>query len=276
MKYFHILCFLFAVLSLHSCADSEPEPAGEKMPLVVEGWIEEGEAPIVMVTHAVDMTSDAPSFDDFVEKWGRVTIYDNGQPYILTGRVNNGYTPSLIFTSSRLKGKVGHTYRLTIETESDFVEATVTMAAAPTIANVVPVEQGEGYALMVRLSDIEGVVQFQTRVIGEEGRFYPAFCATLPAADIPYEGFTVTRGVHASYDNEQAENFSQFFSTGQTIMVKACRVPGELLPFWTAYDQAVSLGGNIFLSMPQNCRGNIAGGLGYFSANGISTAAVRI
>lgn len=276
MRYFQIVCFLFTVLSLHSCTDSEPEPIVDKMPLVVEGWIEEGEVPVVMVTHAVDLTSDAPSFDDFVEKWGRVTIYDGDQPYILTGRIKNGYTPSLIFTSSRLKGKSGHTYRLTIETESDFAEATVIMEPAPTIANVVPVEEGDGYALRVNLSDSEGVVQFQTRVMGEEGRFYPAFCATLPAADIPHEGFTVTRGIHASYDDEQAENFSQFFSPGQTIIVKVCRIPGELLPFWTAYDQAVSLGGNIFLSMPQNCRGNITGGLGYFSANGISTVAVKI
>lgn len=275
MKYTYIL-ILSILLCLVSCDNQADEPFYEKMPVVVEGWIEEGQAPIVMVTHAVDLTTETPSFDDFVEKWGRVTIYEDEQPYILTGRINNGYTPSLIFTSSRLKGKVGHVYRLTIETETDFVEATVTMKAAPEIISVIPVEETDGYSLKVNLSAHQGPVQFQTRSVPEDGRFYPAFCASLLAKDIPADGFTVTRGIHASYDEDQAANFSHFFHAGETVMVKVCRIPDELLPFWTAYDHAVSLGGNIFLSMPQNCRGNITGGLGYFTANGISTIAITL
>ena len=258
------------------CTGPADEPAVSDMPLVVEGWIEDGEAPVVMVTHAIDLTQDAPSFDDFVEKWGRVTIYDNDRPYILTGRINSGYTPSLIFTSTRLKGKVGHTYRLTIETESDFAEATVTMQPAPAITSVETIAGGDGYALRADVAPSDGVVQFQTRTIGREGRFYPAFCATLPRRDIPDGGFTVTRGIHAAYDSEQADRFTHFFAPGETVMLRVCRIPDELLPFWTAYDQAVSLGGNLFLSMPQNCPGNMQGALGYFSAAGISTVALSI
>lgn len=264
------------LLSLTSCSNLIEEPVATQMPLVVEGWIEEGEAPVVIVTHAVDLTAETSSFDDFVEKWGRVTIYDDDKPYILTGRVNSGYTPSLIFTSSRLKGKVGHTYRLTIETETDYAEACVTMPPSPEISAVSPIPESGGYSLLVRLSDTDGAIQFQTRTLTEDGRFYPAFCATLSAIDIPAEGFSVTRGIHASYDEEQADKFSHFFSTGQTVIVKACRIPDELLPFWTAYDHTVSLSGNIFISMQQNCRGNIVGGLGYFTANGISTKAINL
>lgn len=272
MKHLYILLLLPALS--FSCADSGEDPAPEKMPLVVEGWIEEGEAPVVMVTHAIDLTKDTPSFDGFVEKWGRVTIYDNNTPYILTGRMNSGYTPSLIYTSSRLKGRIGHTYRLTVETETDFVEAVSTMEEAPDILSVVPVEENEGYSLKVKLSHSDGSVQFRTKIVSEEGRFYPAFCATLPVSDIPEEGFTVTRGIQAAYDDEQADSFSHFFGKKQTVLLKVCRIPSELLPFWTAYDRAVSLGGNIFLNMPENCHGNISGGMGYFSASGCKLVAV--
>lgn len=259
------------------------------MPLVVEGWIEDGESPVVMVTHAVDLTQDSPSFDDFVEKWGRVTIYDNGKPYILTGRINKGYTPSLIFTSSRLKGKAGHTYRLTIETDHDYAEAEGLMPEVAEIVSAEPVKESDGgYSIRVRVGASEGVVQvgagegvvqFQTRILDgdrTEGRFYPAFCATLPVADIPAEGFKVTRGVHAAYDDEAADEFSQYFQSGQLVMLKVCRIQDELLPFWRSYDQAVSLNGNIFLSIPKNCPGNVKGALGYFSIAGISTIAVAI
>lgn len=270
------ISILSVLILMAACTGPADEPAVNDMPLVVEGWIEEGEAPVVMVTHAIDLTQDVPSFDDFVEKWGRVTIYDNDRPYILTGRINSGYTPSLIFTSSRLKGKVGHTYRLTIETENDYAEAMVTMEPAPQISSIETIKEDDGYSFKVDVSRTDGVIQFRTRIIGSEGRFYPAFCATLPINDIPSGGFRVTRGIHAAYDEEQADNFSHYFAPGETVMLKVCRIPDELLPFWTAYDNAISLSGNIFLSMPQNCPGNIRGALGYFSASGISTEAISL
>lgn len=261
---------------LGGCTNDDPELQPGKMPLVVEGWIEEGESPIVMVTHAVDLTSATPSFDDFVEKWGRVTIYDNDRPYILTGRLNHDYTPSLVFTSTRLKGKTGHTYRLTIETEDDFAEAEAIINNAPQFISAEPVKEAEGYSIAVRITDTTGAIQFQTRTLGVDGRFYPAFYSTYSEVTDPDNTFKITKGSHAAYDDDNAESFSNFFASGETVMIKVCRIPDELYPFWTAYDQAVSLGGNLFLNMPQNCPGNINGGLGYFSASGISIIAVSI
>lgn len=265
-----------SILCLCSCATQNEDIVDEKMPLVVEAWIDEGEAPIVMVTHAIDLTVDAPSFDDYVEKWGRVTIYDNDKPYILTGRIKSGYTPSLVFTSTRLKGKTGHTYRLTIETETDFAESEVELLPTPLVKAVTPIKEEAGYSLLVELDSAEGVLQFQTRRLDDEARFYPAFCGTVAAADIPAEGFKVTRGVHAAYDKAQAEAFSDFFVPGEIIMLKVCRITPDLLPFWQDYDQTVSLSGNLFLSMTQGCQGNVNGALGYFSANGAETLAIRI
>lgn len=270
---------LFILMLLAACndgADAPVAPEDEHMPLVIEAWIEQGETPVVMVTHAIDLTQDTPSFDDFVEKWGRITIYDNDRPYILTGRLKQGYMPSLVFTSARLKGTVGHTYRLVVETETDYAEATVVMEAAPQITAVEAVEEPEGYSLKVDVDRTDCVVQFRTRIVGEEERFYPAFYSTLPVSDISTGGFTVTRGLHAAYDEEQADSFSHFFQPGQTVIVRVWSVPDELLPFWRAYDQAVSTNGNLFLSMPQNCRGNITGALGYFSASGVSSTAVTL
>lgn len=274
MKLSVILISLLALLA--SCAEDGPELQSEKMPLVVEGWIEEGESPVIIVTHAVDLTVETPSFDDFVEKWGRVTLYDNGRPYILTGKVNSNFTPSLIFTSSRLKGELGHTYRLTIETVDDFAEGQATLEAAPRILSIHPLKEKEGYSLMVNIDETFGTIQFQTMTLGVDSRFYPAFCSTYAGNPLGGGEYKITKGAHAAYDEDQADKFSNFFSPGETVLVKVCRIPDELYSFWTAYDQAVSLGGNIFLNIPQNCQGNISGGLGYFSAAGISITAVTI
>ena len=118
-------------LCMAGCVDDGPEMPDGPMPLVVEGWIEEGLAPVVMVTRAVDLTTDTASFDGFVEKWARVSIYDGDERYVLTGSVNRDYMPPFIYTSSRLRGQTGHTYRLVVETESDTVEAETTMLPSP-------------------------------------------------------------------------------------------------------------------------------------------------
>ena len=90
------LIIIAAMLCTAGCVDDGPAMPDGPMPLVVEGWIEEGMAPIVMVTRAVDLTTDTASFDGFVEKWARVSIYDGEERYMLTGRINNDYMPPCI------------------------------------------------------------------------------------------------------------------------------------------------------------------------------------
>ena len=120
------ILYILSLLSLSACENQDPSMSDQSMPIVVEGWIENGVSPVVMVTHAVNLTADSVSFDNFVEKWCRVSVYDGDTRYLLTGTVNKDYTPSFIFTSSSLKGKTGHAYRLLIEFEARTIQSTST------------------------------------------------------------------------------------------------------------------------------------------------------
>lgn len=258
------------VFCMAACVDDGPDMPQGAMPLVVEGWIEEGMTPVVMVTRAVDLTADTASFDGFVEKWARVSIYDGDDCYILTGRINHDYMPPFIYTSSRLRGQTGHTYRLVVETETDTVEAVSTMLPSPAISRIecVPLAGSDTlFSLVAYVDDVApgAYYKFFSRTVGLESRYYGTFLGTFAADAYNLEkGWVITRGVHSGYD-EGAE-FSHYFSKGAIVSVNLSAIDRSLYNFWNAYDSNVSLSQNLLFTFAGNCPTNISGGLGYWAA----------
>lgn len=269
-----ILCF-----SCEKSGNDSLDPAS--IPFVVEGWIEQGQSPVVMVTHAVDLTSDKPSFDNFIEKWCKVSIWDNGTQHLLTARIDNSYTPSLIFTSSRLKGEIGHTYKLTVECYDRTLSSVTTMSSAPRFEKLV----AEKVAGNDSLYSIKAYVEpgtngerfkFFIKVLGSDGRYYPSFLATLTANDYdPACGVTITKAKRLDL-KEESEEFTHYFKSGDLVIVHVCSLQSEIFDFWQSYDNATSLSDNLFFTFDENLPSNIEGGLGYFAAYGMDEALIRI
>lgn len=278
-KFFPITSLILSFLPA-ACTDDEPSVSGLDMPLVVEGWIEEGMPPVVMVTHAIDLTGENASFDGFVEKWARVSIYDGDRQYLLTGRNNSDYVPSFIYTSSRLHGQTGHTYRLVVETETDTVEAVATMLPAPAISRIesVPVEGSDTlFSLRAYVDGItpEGYYKFFSTTVGLEKRDYGTFMGTF--AGNMYrenEGWIITRGIYATYDDSR--EFSHYYTLGSRVTVKLASISHELYDFWNVYDSNISLSQNLLFTFAGNCPTNIKGGLGYWAAYGTGRMTVRV
>lgn len=263
---------------LFGCGDGQPD-VPTVPPLVVEGWIEEGESPVVMVTRAVDMTQDVESFDTMVEKWCRVSVFDNGKRYLLTGKSDSSYTPPFVFTTSSLRGKSGHTYVLRVETETDTVEGTATLPPAVMIDKLEP-EKIAGsdslYSIKATLRNVEpaGYYKFFVKTIGKDNRFYPSFLGTFSGADYDTaSGFNITKGIHAGYEGDE---FSHYFSAGDKVTVKICSMERNVFEFWKTYDSNVSLSGNLFFTFTENCPHTVIGGIGYWGAYGMSRRSIEV
>lgn len=280
MKNLIFIFFLILIIN-YGCKDdnSFKEYEGEPLPVVVEGWIEEGEAPVVIVTRAIDLTENIDSIGDITEKWGRVTIFDNDEPYILTGRLNKNYTPSFIFTSSRLKGIVGHTYRLLIELENETLEASSTILPVVNLEQLetVKVEDSDSlYFIRARISGIDdaGYYKFFAKSNDTETRFYPTFLGTFKGSDYDDDkGIYINRGIHSAFNDE---GLGHFYKSGDIVEVKLCSIEPKIFEFWQAYDRAVSLSQNLFFTLDQGCPSNINKGKGYWAAYGVSQRVVRI
>lgn len=278
LRFIHIAAVALLCFAATGCS-SDDESIGTVTPLVIEGWIEEGQPPVVIVTRAVDLTVPSPSLDNSIEKWCRVTIYDGDTPYILTGTVNNDYTPAFIYTTSRLKGAVGHTYRLTVETDTETATATSTMLAAP---KLMPLEAERTddcdtlYRLHAFIKDIDPTAHYRffSRSHSVESRFYGTFLGTFTGSEYDSaKGWDITRGFHSGYAGTE---FQHYYPAGERVTVRLCSMQPEIYQFWRVYDSNVSLSQNLFFTFAENCPGNIDGALGYWAAYGTTTRTITL
>lgn len=262
------------------------EPVGEpalpgRPPLVVEGWIEEGLPPVVMLTRAVDLTGDSATFDGFVEKWARVSVFDGETRHVLTGRINRDYVPEFIYTAAELVGQPGHTYRLLVETETDTLTASATMPGHPRLERLEAERVGGSDTLWLLKAYVGQVAEGDyyklfVREDGEDRRYYGAFMGTFSASAYAAEdGWTITRGLHATYDDTDSP-FSHYFKSGSRVSVRLCSLESAVYDFWNVYDSNISMGQNLFFTFAGNCPGNIDGGLGYWAAYGMSSRSIVI
>jgi hypothetical protein len=87
--------------------------------MVVEGWIDAGKHPIVMLHTSYSLSlsePDSTTLLDVLEQhmvlFGKVVIFDGEDSVILTGRVDTNYLPPYIYTTTKIIGEVGKTYSL--------------------------------------------------------------------------------------------------------------------------------------------------------------------
>lgn len=286
----HLLYIIIAALLL-SCADEGHEPLPAVLPIVVEGWIEDGANPMVIVTRAIDLTADSLDLSESVEKWCRVTVSDSkGHSEILTARNNSAYVPSLVFTGRRIKGAVGETYTLLIETDNDAYSATAVIPE-PVSIDSLRISRAESSDTLYQIHafvnidrSAVGHYKFFTQVRNREKRYYSSFLGTFQSSFYnPATGFSVSRGVHTDFkgflENPDWEkpNFTPNYCLGDTVSIKLCSIQPEIYDFWRAYENSVSLSGNLLFNISQSCPSNIPGAKGYWAGYGatIRTVVVR-
>lgn len=282
MKNILFLLSVFVPLSamLGSCDRSDTDLAyPAKMPLVVEGWIEDEGLPVVIITRAANLSTTDGPIDNLVQRWCKVTVSDGTSSETLPMRINTNYLPSVVYSANRLRGKVGHTYTLTIETDMDTVTAVTTI---PPIARLDSLRTGrvEGSDSLFQIRAYGRVdaskcqyYKIFTQVYRQESHYYSSFLGTFTADEYDaVKGWNVARGIHDTFDG----HFSPYFHRGDTVNVKLCTMDSVAYDFWQSYEATVSLGGNMFFTSTDGCVSNIQGGLGYWAGYGTSMARIVI
>ena len=279
------------MLALRGMRRRGPRAAAPKLPIVVEGWIEDGEHPMVIVTRAVGLTGDSIDFSESVEKWCRVTVSDSkGTSEILTARKNTAYMPSLVFTGRKIKGQAGEEYTLLIETDEAAYQASAVIPE-PVRIDSLRVSKSEACDTLYQIHAFAAVdsspahyYKFFTQVRNKERRYYSSFLGTFEGAYYnPATGFSVSKGIHTDFKgffedpDWKKPDFTPNYNLGDTVSVKLCAIQPEIYDFWRAYENSVGLSGNLFFTVSQGCPSNIPGAKGYWAGYGatIRTVIVR-
>ena len=109
--------------------------------VVVEGWIESGYGPIVILTKSIVVTEEQYANGDsddlsVVLPLGKITVSDGLDTVVLTGRIDRNYYPPYVYSSDYLIGKPGRTYKLQIEYGNRFLTAETTIPNIDTLETV--------------------------------------------------------------------------------------------------------------------------------------------
>ena len=270
-------------LLLAACTPSW-QPEGEEK-LVVEGWIDAGGFPIVMVTTSVPTSTEYQSIDDQKEhlvRHARVTVSDGENSVILTGMSSKSYFPPYIYTTADMRGVAGKTYSLTVEYSGMTVTASTTVPAALPLDSLwcVPSKDDAGkYNLKARFSDPEGSEDYYrlfVKVAGRDSSYVASYLGCFRDSDLarPAE-VAVMRGL--SVDNEASWAWNPAsYEKGDCVKVRFCTMDRDSYDFWNSYSRVVSLSIYPLFPATYNPQYNVSGGVGCWCGYGASTYSITI
>lgn len=250
--------------------------------LVVEGWIDSGQYPVVKLTRTVSVGSEYQSTDnleDCVEQWARVTVSDGGREVTLIGHRDDSHFPPYVYTTSDMLGVPGRTYTLTVDClDGTHAEAQTTIPQ-PAAIDSFAIERvsvadtlRQVYAYVRDDGTKDGGYKLFTYVYGEEKGFMSAYLG-ISAADRLPDGrrMAVSRG-----RQNLTSDFTPYFAVGDTVMVKLARIDETAYRFWRDFEDMVTLSRNPFFPVTNNLHSSITGGLGYWFGYGSDVKSVIV
>ena len=239
--------------------------------LVVEGWIEEGKHPIVMVhkSYSLDATNDqdgitlADVMVDQMVLFGRVAISDGIDTIVLTGKVDTNYMPPYIYTTVFMRGEAGKTYHLIATNYHQTVSASTMIPVERPIINSFSIQQSKN-AAYPRLT-----AHASHLVVGE---YYIVMVKTHPKGQYKLCPLGAFQAKHQNVkidvryysiggvNNWFTENDTQY----DTIYVKLAHIGEKEYRIWDSFAAQSITQGVFFIETHNNIETNIQNGNGYW------------
>lgn len=276
----YILNTILVLLSLIGCQTQEPDHTK----MVVEGWIDAGKHPIVMLHTSYSMHQNAPHETTFIDLlaehmvlFGKVVVYDGPDSVILTGRVDTNYLPPYIYTSTQFVGEEGKTYRLKATYKDFSVSSQTTIPekvhfdsiriakshdrmSIYTYAN--DLEEGNTYAIFARMTNQS---QYQVCPLG-------AFRANAQQMEIQ-----VRNPLGWDSDDASSLGFRLTFPVCDTaIDIKFAHIEEQEYQIFNTFSSQSLTKGIFFMETYSNIASNIEGGNGYWCGLGATEYTVHL
>lgn len=270
----NILYLLLVWLFMSGC-DNHDETYSPPPTLMVEGWIEDGGFPVVMLTKSLSISSDYQSvenMEEYLVRWAKVSVSDGDTTVVLTGRFHHGYFPPFIYTTGNLRGQSGKTYTLKVEYESFLATAAATIPKSLAVDSFKIEKVGNSDTLLMVTACFtddmaeKNYYQFFTRKGGDNRQFLASYLGSID--DAVLNGYAEIP-VYQGHSLRQA--YSPYFSIHDTVSIKFTQVDETTFHFWDEYTKSQTLSSNMFLSSSSYIHSNIQGGIGFWGAYGSST-----
>lgn len=266
----HIITLLSIGIIISSCDEELFTPSQQQ--IVVEGWIDAGGYPIVMLSKSLSISKewqDLENIEDYVIKWGKVTISDGEKEVVLTGKYNSDYYPPYIYTTSEIKGIPGKKYKLTASYKDFYAEAETTIPPVVEVEKIFAEYDNDIYIFKAIINDIpneHNYYKFFIKVFGRDNMYLSSNLAVIDDVDYKFPAEIPLNIGNSMLYNKPTRDFT--LKEENAVLIKFAQIDSVAYNFWNDYKNAIDMGRNPLYRFTDNPYSNIKGGLGYWVGYG--------
>lgn len=277
----HIECIICMLLFFFSACQS-PYTTSLQEDIIVEGWIESGSGPVVILTKSMILEEmQSQTEGDVLLPWAKVTVSDGIDSVVLTGGINHDYFPPYVYTTSYMKGEAGKTYWLRVE-YGDRVATAKTTIPYPQALEGLHVSKASDSLYQITASFMDNPLSkdyylFQTRIFNKESRYYPAFLGLID--DELLKGDAVYRhqvqpGIH--FMTAGVDNYRPYYKEGDSVLIKFSKIDELSYRVQQSINEIVAFSSNPVFVTDLDLYSNIDGGSGFWCGYGVTQYRVVI
>ena len=257
-----IAIILFAILVAACEVEKIPEH------IVVDGWIEDGGYPVVILTSSVAVVEGEMDYDDLqkhVLKWASVYISDGENKDTLIAMQNNRFFPPYIYTSNSLKGQAGKTYTLNVRYGKTEASAVTTIPAPQTLTKIEPNVTEEGSTIRVGFTpQDDSYYFFFTKRAQKDSTYLPSMYSLVDGSAVSGEYESI---VFPGF-NIMGSEYEWHFQSGDHVSLRFCTLDRDAYAYWKAINEQWIFTRNPFFPVHSGAPSNVSGGYGYWAGYG--------
>ena len=267
-----ILCLLLVMFCWACVKETE-----SNAPIVVEGWIENGRPPVVMLHQAIGVNEDLESLEACMSEkliiWGKVSLSSLDTTVVLTGQLDGNYLLHYRYSTPDMMGQAGRAYDIEVEARGQKVQAhTSVPPVVPLDSVVVRVDQEPYVNVTAYWTDPDSDNDYYALFYRFKGQVEYVACGFGTVSDgsaVNHVLNTIVYKNPGSLIDTKSEKM--WFRRDDTVTLKLAHIDSIGYRFWQSFQNAVSSRIPVFNTSPSNgLKSNILGGYGYWCGMGVS------
>jgi hypothetical protein len=271
-----IIFILLNMALFHSCVEPNYEMEDYQSKIVIDGWIEQGKFPQVLLTLSAPYFSeiDSASLRDYALTRAKATISNGDRSEVLTLKPNHDYFPPYLYIGTSIKGEIGKTYTLTVEFDGETASATTTIPEPVKLDSVwFELEPGKDSLGLLWLHftdpvDSKNYYRTLTQVENEDNKYIPTYFPNFN--DEFFNGQEIKISLYKGNKVSTDKVDELFYTLGDTIILKATTIDKASYEFWVTFQKEIINTGNPFASTNARVQSNVSNGLGVWCGYGSS------
>ncbi|MDR2954915.1 MAG: DUF4249 domain-containing protein [Prevotella sp.] len=273
-KQYIILLYILLIALLPACSDdADIDEVAYEPRVVVEGYIENGKYPIVLLTVSASITgpTDTLSLLSHVIKSAKVSVSDGTNTEVLLLQTNNNKIPPYEYIGLEMKGEVGKTYELKVEYQNKVISSTTYIPQPIELDDIWFVRNSPtdtlGYIHVTFNNTSKEYYQIATQLLQSEKLYTPCLFGNINSKSYPRDE-QVSMQINKGPILYPKKDFSTDFSINSTVRLRFSTQSEVSYKFWSTYQNEILNTQNPIFPANTSLASNINGGIGIWCGLG--------